>query len=105
MRGNGGFILTIGGGRFRRLCGLLLTEGLAVGALVHGGIGLVGAHQDADQRAVVLGVAVISAGLDGTLNTLVCVAVHIHFLLLLDYGLIMRFLRKSIHTVAIWQKI
>ena len=37
---------------------------------------LVGAHQDPVQRAVVLGVAVVSAGLDGAFNALVCMAVH-----------------------------
>ena len=60
---------------------LFLPEGLAVGALIHGGVGLMGAHQNLVQRAIVFAVAVISAGLDGTFNTLVCVAVHILFLL------------------------
>ena len=55
---------------------LLLLEGLAVGALVHGGICLVGAHQDSVQRAVVLAVAVISTLLNGTFDALVCLAAH-----------------------------
>ena len=55
---------------------LLLAEGLAVGALVHGGVGLMGAHQDAVQRAVVLVLAVISALLDGAFDTLVGMTVH-----------------------------
>ena len=55
---------------------LSLAEGLAVGALVHGRIGLVGTHQDLIQRAVVLILAMICAGLDGAFNTLVCMAVH-----------------------------
>ena len=60
---------------------LALAEGFAVGALVLGGICLVGTHQDAVQGAVVLAVAVVSTGLHGTLDTLVCMAVHCHFLL------------------------
>ena len=56
--------------------GLLLSEGLAVGTLVLGGIRLVGSHQDAVQRAVVLAVAVVSTGLDGAFDTLVGMAVH-----------------------------
>ena len=55
---------------------LLCPEGLTVGALVHGGMILVGTHQDAVQRAVVLGVAVIGAGLNGAFDALVCMAVH-----------------------------
>ena len=55
---------------------LLLAEGLAVGALIHSGILLVGAHHDAVQRTVVFGVAVVSAGLDGTFDALVCVGIH-----------------------------
>ena len=60
---------------------LLLPEGLAVGALVLGGIGLVGAHQNPVQRAVVLGIAVIGTGFDGTFDALVGMAVHSDFLL------------------------
>ena len=60
---------------------LLLAEGLAVGALIRGGIGLVSTHQDPVQRAVILTVAVIGTLLDGTLDTLVCVAIHMVFLL------------------------
>ena len=67
---------------------LLLAEGLAVGALIHGGICLMGAHHDLVQRAVVLGVAVVSAGPDGAFDALVCVAVHVMFLLLLDSRLV-----------------
>jgi len=55
---------------------LSLTEGLAVGTLVHGGVFLVGAHHDPIQRTVVFGVAVVSAGLNGALDTLVGVGVH-----------------------------
>ena len=60
---------------------LFLPEGLAVGALIHGRIGFVGTHQNLVQRAVVFGVTVIGAGLDGTFDALVCIAVHIRFLL------------------------
>ena len=35
-----------------------------------------GAHQNVVQRTIVLGIAVISAGLDGTLDALVGLAVH-----------------------------
>ena len=61
--------------------GLSLAEGLAVGALIHGGVCFVGAHQNAIQGAVVLGVAVICAGLNGAFDTLVSIAVHLLFLL------------------------
>ena len=67
---------------------LLSPEGLAVGALVLRGIGLVGAHQDAVQGAVVLGVAMVSAGLDGTLNALVGVTIHVLFLLLFGTAIV-----------------
>jgi hypothetical protein len=55
---------------------LLLAEGLAVSALIHGRVLLMGAHQDLVQRAVVLGVAVIGTGLNGAFDALVGVAVH-----------------------------
>ena len=62
---------------------LLLAEGLAVGALIHGGIGLMGTNHDLIQGAVVLGVAVVCAGLDGAFNALVGMAIHNRFLLLI----------------------
>ena len=40
-----------------------------------------GTHHDAVQRAVVLGVAVVSALLDGALDALVGMTVHIRILL------------------------
>ena len=55
----------------------LLPEGLAVGALIHSGVRLVGTHQDAVQRAVVGLVAVVSAGLDSALDALVGILVHV----------------------------
>ena len=55
---------------------LLLAERLAVGALIHGGVSLVGTHQDLVQGAVVLTLAVVGALGDGTLDTLVGIAVH-----------------------------
>ena len=60
----------------------LLAEGLAVGALVCGGIGLVGAHQDPVQRAVICLLAMVLALLNSTLNALVCMTVHGIILLL-----------------------
>jgi hypothetical protein len=65
---------------------LSLLEGLAVGTLVHHGIVLVGTHHDAVQRAVVFGVAVMCAGLNGAFDALVSVAIHIHFLLYFGFG-------------------
>jgi hypothetical protein len=58
------------------LMGSSLPEGLAVGALVHGRIGFVGAYQDAVQGAVVLGVAVISTGLNGAFDALIGMMIH-----------------------------
>ena len=55
---------------------LLLAEGLAVGALIHGGIYLVGADQDAVQGAEVCVLAVVGALSYSTLNALVCMAIH-----------------------------
>ena len=67
---------------------LLLTEGLAVGALILGRICLVGTHQNPVQRTVVLVLAVVSAGLDGAFNALVCMTVHNLFLLLFGTALV-----------------
>lgn len=55
---------------------LLLTERLAVGALVSSGVDLVGTHQDLFQRTVVLVAAVMGTLLDGALDALVCMTVH-----------------------------
>ena len=55
---------------------LLLPEGHAVGALIHGGVAFVGAHQDPVQRTEILVLAVISALMDGALDALVGIAVH-----------------------------
>lgn len=55
---------------------LLLPEGLAVGALVHGGVALVGADQNPVQRAVVAAAAMVGALGDGAFDALVAVAVH-----------------------------
>ena len=63
---------------------LSLAERLAVGALILRGVGFMGTNQNAIQRAVVLAVAVICAGLNGAFDTLVCIAVHLFFLLLLN---------------------
>ena len=54
----------------------LLAEGLAVGALVSSGIGLMGAYQDPLQGAEIGILAVMCALLDSTLNALVCMAIH-----------------------------
>ena len=60
---------------------LLSTEGHTVGALVHSGICLMGAYQDAVQRAVICLVAVMRTLLDSALDALVCITVHSWFLL------------------------
>ena len=67
---------------------LSLTEGLAVGALILSRIRFVSAHQNAVQRAVVLTVAVVSTGLNGAFDALVCIVVHSFLLLLLDSHLV-----------------
>ena len=54
----------------------LLGKGLAVGALVHSGICLVGTHQDPVQGAVVLILTVVAALLNGTFNGLVGMTIH-----------------------------
>ena len=69
------------GGKCRRSSSLLLTEGHAVGALIHGGVSLVGADENAIQRAVVCVLAMVSALTNSTLDTLVGMAIHIGFLL------------------------
>ena len=55
---------------------LLLPEGHAVGALIHGGVGLMGTHQDPLQGAVVSAVAVVCALRNGALDALVGIAAH-----------------------------
>ena len=72
----------------RRTFLLSLAERLAVGTLILSRICLMGTNQNAVQRAVVLTVAMICAGLDGAFDALVCVAVHDFLLLLLDSSLV-----------------
>ena len=84
---------------------LLLAEGLAIGALIHGGVCLVGAHQDAIQRTIVLGITMVCALLDSTLNTLVGVTIHDSFLLRLNYSCSMRRIEVFIPAVEIFHKI
>ena len=55
---------------------LFLSKGLAIGALVNSGICLMGAHEDPVQRAIVGIAAMMGTLLDGTLNALICMAVH-----------------------------
>ena len=56
---------------------LLLAEGLTVGTLIHGGIALVGTYQNTVQSAVVAVGAVVGALMNGALDALVGIAVHI----------------------------
>ena len=67
---------------------LLFTEGLAVGALVHGRIGFMGAYQNPVQGTVVFGVTVVSALRDGAFDALVGIAFHIRYLLCLGMGIV-----------------
>ena len=55
---------------------LLLSEGLAVGALVHSGVGLMGTHQNTIQGAVVLILTVVAALLNGTFDGFVGMTIH-----------------------------
>ena len=64
----------------------LRAEGLAVGALIHGGVCLVGTYQDMLQRAVVFVVTVVCALGNGTLDASVCMAAHTWFLLCIEFG-------------------
>ena len=57
----------------------LFPEGHTVGALIHGGIALMGTYQDSLQRTEILLAAVVCALLNGTLDTLVCMAVHVFY--------------------------
>ena len=68
-----------------------------------------GAHQDLVQRAVVLSVAVISAGGDGAFDALVGIAVHLDYLLLFGFGFsmaggceIMRYFKKAASWIDIF---
>ena len=62
---------------------LFLPEALAVGTLIHGGVGLVSAHQNLIQGAVIFAGAVVRALLDGAFNAFVGMTVHTFSLLLL----------------------
>ena len=57
---------------------LLLLEAHAVGALIHGGIGLMGSHMDLTEGTVVLTVTVMGALIYRTGNGLVGVAATAH---------------------------
>ena len=67
---------------------LLLAEGHAVGALVHGGIHLMGANQNLVQGAVVLVAAMMGTLLDGAFDALVCMAVHMRSSFALVSGIV-----------------
>lgn len=60
---------------------LLLQVGQAVGALVHGRVGLMGADADLVQGAEVLGPAVVGAVAHAALDTFVGMTIHCSFLL------------------------
>jgi hypothetical protein len=61
----------------------------------------VGAHQNPVQRAVVLGIAVVSAGLDSAFDALVGMTVHKKILLFVWYGLSMASPRNLIQEKSV----
>ena len=87
---------------------LLLAEGLAVGALIHGGICLVGAHQNAVQGAVILSTAVMHALVNCAFDALIGMTIHDPFLLLLVSSLvwlgIMNLYPVSFESVCFFRK-
>lgn len=48
-----------------------------------------GAHHNPVQRAVVLRIAVVSTGLNGAFDALICIVIHGSFLLFIEYGISM----------------
>ena len=56
---------------------LFLSERLAVGALIHGRVGLMGADGDVVQRAVITAAAVVGAILNIAADRVVCI-IQIH---------------------------
>ena len=76
--------------------GSALTERLAVGALIHGGVNFVGAHENPIQRAVVLVLTVMGALVHGAFDALVGMTIHCFFLLLNEFGLSMAVTEKRI---------
>jgi hypothetical protein len=63
------------------VAGFVYHKGFAIRALAYRRIGFVGAHHNAVQGTVVLGVTVVSALLNGAFNTLVGMTIHRQFLL------------------------
>ena len=84
--------------------GLLLAEGLAVGALIHGGSSFVCADHDLVQRAIVLSVTVMGTGPNRAFDALVCVAVHSGFLLFLDSPLVCPLFRIVLQKLSRFRK-
>ena len=74
---------------------LLCPEGLAVGTLVFGGVVLVGAHQNPVQGAVVFGVTVVGAGLNGAFDAFVGMAIHKLYPPFVWYGVSMTKSKKT----------
>ena len=73
------------GSKSCRVILLLLAEGLAVSALVLSGICFVRTHQNTVQRAVVLAIAMVCAGLNGAFDALIGIIVHVFFLLFVGF--------------------
>lgn len=64
------------GSRSCRAGKLFFAEGLTVGTLIHSRIQLMGANHDFVQRAIVFTLTMVGTLLDGTLDALVCIAIH-----------------------------
>ena len=73
----------------------LFPAALAVGALIDCGIGLVGTDQNTVQRAVVFGLAVVGALMNGALHALVRMTVHMRSSLILYRRKTDRFFRRT----------
>ena len=86
-----------------------LTEGLAVGALVHGRVGFMGAYQNPVQRAVVLVLAMMGALLDGAFDTFVGMTVHSSSSFDLKSGYSManrqKRIQEKVSNLAFWKNV
>ena len=71
-----------------RLCLLFLTEGQAIGTLIHCRIALVGAYQNPIQRTVIGIIAMMDALSNSAFNALVCMRIHRHILLSVLIGIV-----------------
>ena len=61
---------------------LFLFEGQAISALIHGGVRFIGTNHDTVQRAVICLITMMGTLSYGAFDALVCMAIHVPFLLL-----------------------